>query len=90
MNVQQQQNGSDCGVFLIAFAKTLLAGMDPTQLAFIDPRSHLASYLLDNEIPEFPTMSTRRSPRVQEKTVYIKLMPVKKDKEYEVDILSLI
>ena len=30
MNVQQQENGSDCGVFAIAFAKTILAGIDPT------------------------------------------------------------
>ena len=45
MDVQQQQNGSDCGAFAVAFAKAILMGKDPTQLEFIDPRSHLALHL---------------------------------------------
>ena len=55
MNVQQQQNGSDCGVFAIAFAKSLLSGRDPTQLNFIDPRNHLFAHLPYNQIADFPT-----------------------------------
>ena len=46
MNVQQQQNGSDCGVFAIAFAESLLSGRNPTQLNFIDPRNHLLPIFL--------------------------------------------
>ena len=46
MNVQQQENESDCGVFAIAFAKTILAGMDPTMEYFTNPRSHLISSLV--------------------------------------------
>ena len=34
INVQQQENESDCGVFAIAFAKCLLEGKDPYQYDF--------------------------------------------------------
>ena len=85
MNVQQQQNGSDCG----AFAKTLLSGRDHTQLDFIDPRNHLSAHLSYNQIPDFPTEPARRSPQILDKTTYYKLMPVKKEKKYGVDILNL-
>ena len=78
MNVQQQQNRSDCGVFAIAFAKLLLSGRDPTQLNFIDPRNHLFAHLPYNQIPDFPTEPARRSPQVLDKTTYYKLLPVKK------------
>ena len=30
INVQQQENDSDCGIFAIAFAKCLLEGKDPS------------------------------------------------------------
>ena len=89
MNVQQQQNGSDCGVIAIAFAKSLLSGRDPTQLNFIDPRNHIFAHLPYNQIPDFPTEPARRSPQILDKTTYYKLLPVKKDKKYDVDILSL-
>ena len=42
MLVQQQENGSDCGVFAIALAKALLTGIYPAQISFIDPRTHLS------------------------------------------------
>ena len=42
MNVQQQENESDCGVFAIAFAKCLLEGKDPSEYDFVNPRKHLA------------------------------------------------
>ena len=81
MNVHQQQNGSDCGVFAIAFAKKLLSGRDPTQPNFNDPRNHLSAHLPCNEIPDFPTERARRSPQILDKTTYYKLLPVRKDKK---------
>ena len=54
MNVQQQENESDCGVFAIAFAKCLLEGKDTSEYDFVNPRKHLAQYLPQGIIPEFP------------------------------------
>ena len=45
INVQQQENGSDCGVFAIAYAQSLLEGKNPAEYDFIDPRKHVAHYL---------------------------------------------
>ena len=53
INVQQQENDSDCGVFAIAFAKCLLEGKDPSLYDFVNPREHLAQYLPQEIIPEF-------------------------------------
>ena len=36
MNVQQQENESDCDVFAIAFAKCLLEGKDPSEYDFVN------------------------------------------------------
>ena len=77
MNVQQQQNGSDCGVFAIAFAKSLLSVRDPTQLNFIDPRNHLFAHLPYNQIQDFPTEPARRSPQILDKTTYYKLRRIR-------------
>ena len=45
--VQQQSNGSDCGVFAIAFATCLVLETDPRQVTFDvnGIRHHLASCL---------------------------------------------
>ena len=89
MHVQQQQNGSDCGVFAIAFAKALLSGIDPTQISFIDPRTHLSEHLVKGSIPAFPSVPTRRAPVVLDKTIYYKLKPVVNNgKKFTEDILS--
>lgn len=58
MNVQQQQNESDCGVFAIAFAKSLLIGEDPTELIYSHPRDHLAYFMPQRLIPKFPSYLT--------------------------------
>lgn len=44
MPLQQQRNGSDCGVFAIAFATCLVFGVDPTFVNFDvqGMRPHLA------------------------------------------------
>ena len=54
INVQQQENNSDCGVFAIAFAKCLLEGKDPSLYHFVNSRNHLAHCLPQGIIPEFP------------------------------------
>ena len=66
MNVQQQENGSDCGVYAIAFAKSILEGKNPTELHFSDPRQHLASHLVKGNIPSFPSISARRTPEIRD------------------------
>ena len=74
---------------VIVVCLQLLSGRDPTQLNFIDPRNHLFVHLPYNQIPDFPTEPARRSPQILDKTNYYRLLPVKKDKKYDVDILSL-
>ena len=89
MNVQQQENDSDCGVFAIAFAKTILAGIDPTMEYFTNARSHLISSLIQGSIPKFPSVPAKREPQILERTTHYKLKPVvRTGKEYKLDILS--
>ncbi|XP_031565267.1 uncharacterized protein LOC116300529 [Actinia tenebrosa] len=54
--VQQQQNGSDCGVFAIAYATCLAYGKTPV-VKFIIPRTrpHLLSCLKAGHLTLFPT-----------------------------------
>ena len=56
--VQQQQNGSDCGVFAIAFATCLVYGRNPSQAHFDIPRMrpHLLKCLKARSIELFPTI----------------------------------
>ncbi|EDO48872.1 predicted protein [Nematostella vectensis] len=55
--VQQQSNGSDCGVFSIAFATCLAFATNPSHFTFDIPkmRSHLLSCLKDETISMFPS-----------------------------------
>mgnify|MGYP000008269787 FL=1 len=55
--VQQQTNGSDCGVFAIAFATCLVFGVDPTFINFDTQgmRAHLATCLRNGRISLFPS-----------------------------------
>ena len=39
VNVQQQENESDCGVFAIAFVKCFVEGKDPSEYDFVNPKS---------------------------------------------------
>ena len=57
MPVQQQTNGSDCGVFAIAFSTCLVFGEDPTFINFDaqSMRTHLASCLSNGKFTLFPT-----------------------------------
>ena len=56
--VQQQSNGSDCGVFAIAFATCLVLKTEPRQETFdvIGIRHHLASCLRNRAITMFPCL----------------------------------
>ena len=85
MNVQQQENENDCGVCAMTFAKCLLEGKDPSQYDFVNPRKHLAQYLPEGIIPEFPKVLAEHFPKV-----HIQLKPVTRNiKKHEVDILCL-
>ena len=88
MNVQQQENESDCGVFAIALAKCLLEGKDTSEYDFVNPRKHLAQYLCEGVIPEFPKVLAEHFPKVLNRLGHIQLKPVTKNiKNPEVDIL---
>ena len=54
--VRQQTNGSDCGVFAIAFATCLAFGENPAHVTFDVPkmRPHLATCLKHKYISFFP------------------------------------
>ena len=90
INVQEQENESDCGVFAIAFAKCLLEGKDPYLYDFVNPRNHLAQCLPQGIIPEFPKVLAEHLPHVLKKVVHIQLKPVSKNiEDYEVDFLCV-
>ena len=54
--VQQQKNGSDCGVFAIAFATCIVYGIKPEEVSFDVPkmRPHLVECLRSYTILPFP------------------------------------
>ena len=91
INVQQQKNGSDCGVFAIAYAQCLLEGKNPAEYDFKDPRKHLAHNLPNGSLPKFPKVLAEHLPVVLHKDIYIQLKPVEKSmSDYEEDILCLL
>lgn len=55
--VQQQSNGSDCGVFAAAFATCLAYGIHPETVQFDVPkmRNHLYQSLKSGVLKMFPT-----------------------------------
>ena len=90
INVQQQENESDCGVFAIAFAKCLLEGKDPSEYDFVNPRKHITQYLPQGIIPEFPKVLAEHLPNVLKRVLHIQLKPVPKNiKKHGVDFLCL-
>ena len=56
MPVQQQTNGSDCGVFSVAFSTSLLHGQDPCDATYDTSvmRQHLKKCLQINHFQPFP------------------------------------
>ena len=59
--MQQQQGCSDCGLFALAVAFTLLAGDDPSELTYDQScmREHLTLCFLVNEMAPFPSKSSQ-------------------------------
>ena len=54
--VQQQGNGSNCGVFSIAFATSLISGIDPMTVQFVESemRPHLYRCFRSGKLDTFP------------------------------------
>ena len=59
--VQQQQNGTDCGVFALAYATSLLNGQDPESVTYDTSklRSHLLHWLHQGHMSPFPLTETK-------------------------------
>ena len=55
VNTQVQLNGTDCGVFAIAYAVSLANGEDPCNLQYTDMRKHLASCYDTHSLVPFPS-----------------------------------
>ena len=64
VNVQAQNNLSDCGLFAIAFAVELVHGNDPAVSHFdvANLRRHLEEGINHNHLDPFPTVKKRRVP----------------------------
>lgn len=60
--VQQQSNGSNCGLFALAFAYSLSAGQDPSTVIYKEKqlRSHLLTCLESQQVISFPCHPRRR------------------------------
>ena len=72
MNVHRQLNGYDCGVYAVAFAKTLVSLKDPCEQSYLYPRIHMLNELSQGKLSEFPASFVLRNPKVlySEKCVY--------------------
>lgn len=70
--VQQQEGGSDCGMFAVAFAAVLASGCSPTSFKFkqSDMREHLRQCLVVNELSDFPIAKKGRERRNAVKKSY--------------------
>ena len=63
-DVQQQTGGSDCGLFVLAFAYTLCNGVAPEKMTYIQSelRSHFLCCLTRKEMSSFPADTIMRVP----------------------------
>ncbi|XP_048515571.1 uncharacterized protein LOC125502062 [Athalia rosae] len=61
--VQQQSNGSDCGVFAIAFAISLINGQKPSRKNYdiSQMRTHLLKIFESNLMENFPCINKKRN-----------------------------
>ncbi len=63
VNVQQQTNGSDCGVLAIAYATSLVFGGNPANIYYTcNLRKHLSACLVKGLMEEFPCRMLTRKP----------------------------
>lgn len=68
MDVQQQNDGSSCGIFAVAFILELLNGNDPRQCQFFDSenmRNHFSSCLKQRYLSPFPSRPRICNPKSQ-------------------------
>ncbi len=67
VNMQIQSGASDCGLFALAFATSLCAGVNPAQLKYIqhDFRSHLFKCLENRKIIPFPSRQRKKTARIR-------------------------
>ena len=77
LQVQQQSNSIDCGVFAIAFAADVCFGLPPNESCYdvIEMRNHLSTCLQLQELSPFPKIS-RRVPRCRFFQRYINIFCV--------------
>ena len=71
--VQQQRDGSSCGVFALAFAQTLSEGKDPAKVVYPEEakmRSHLLECISKKEISPFYTRAALDNPSLPFKSIY--------------------
>ena len=75
MNVQRQGNGSDCGLFSIAFMTALCYGMDPTQILFDQSalRHHLITSFEKKAMTPFPEVKGKPARKPVRKTLSISI-----------------
>jgi len=64
MNIQQQPNGNDCGLYAVAFATALVYGQDPTEEDYCDLRSYFLNCMLSHCLTQFPSSVVYRKPKV--------------------------
>lgn len=67
VDVQIQSGASDCGLFALAFATSLCAGVNPAELNYIqyEFRGHVFKCLENRKISPFPTRERKRTARIR-------------------------
>jgi len=60
-DVKRQTNSYGCGIFALAFAYSLAAGQDPSQLTYKNSRAHVEECLVSGTVSPFPSRVTHRS-----------------------------
>jgi len=71
--VQQQRDGSSCGVFALAFTHTLAEGKDPSSLEFpgeIDLQNHLFQCIIAKKMAPFYTRQALYKPGKMMKSIF--------------------
>lgn len=70
IDVQIQSGRSDCGLFALAFATSLCAGVNPAELCYIQHefRSHVFKCLENRKITHFPTRQRKMTIKIRGQT----------------------
>jgi len=72
VDVQIQGNGSDCGVYALAFVTSLCCGEDPAKINYASPmsREHLYKCLENQKMTSFPQRSRGKKARCRNQTSF--------------------